>query len=289
MKGSALILVVALTLVPGTGWAADEPSPRSRAPLFYKLEGTATQGGLMIGRANPYTEVSLDGKPVMVAPDGTFAIAFARDHGLTAELEVAVNRGPREWQRLFVAPRLFDIQRIEGVAQRYVEPSPADMARIEEERRLIREARAVRRAAADFARGFIWPVTGPISGVYGSQRVFNGQPRAPHLGVDIAAPRGTVVKAAADGVVALAGPDLFFNGNVIIIDHGLGLTTVYAHLDEFAVKQGARVKQGAPIGKVGASGRVTGPHLHWGANLGGVGVDPQLLVGPMPNDAVTPR
>ena len=156
------------------------------------------------------------------------------------------------------------------------------MKRIEEERRLIRQARDIRTLASDFAGGFIWPVTGPISGVYGSQRVFNGQPRDPHLGVDIAAARGTTVVAAADGTVSLAGPDLFFNGNAMILDHGLGLTTVYAHLDTFAVKQGERVKQGQAIGKVGATGRVTGPHLHWGANWAGVGVDPQLMVGPMP-------
>lgn len=256
--------------------------PLRPAPLFYSLSGEITQGGLLIGRTAPNSEVTLDGKPVLVSPDGGFVIGFGRDHGLLAQLEVAVNRGAREKRNLLVQPRLYDIQSITGVAEKYVEPSPEDMKRIKEEQQAIRQARELRSLVSDFAGGFIWPVSGPISGVYGSQRVFNGQPRTPHLGVDIAAARGTPVVAAADGTVALAGPDLFFNGNAMILDHGLGLTTVYAHLDQFLVKPGERVKQGQVIGKVGATGRVTGPHLHWGANWAGVGVDPQLMAGLMP-------
>lgn len=271
------LIAAGLLLAPSV--AAEPLRP---APLFYTLSGELTQGGLLIGRTAPNSSVTLDGKPVLVSPDGGFVIGFGRDHGLRAQLEVAVNRGAREKRDLLVMPRLYDIQSITGVAEKYVEPSPEDMKRIKEEQQAIRQARELRSLVSDFAGGFIWPVTGPISGVYGSQRVFNGQPRAPHLGVDIAAARGTPVVAAADGTVALAGPDLFFNGNAMILDHGLGLTTVYAHLDQFAVKQGERVKQGQVIGKVGATGRVTGPHLHWGANWAGVGVDPQLMVGPMP-------
>jgi hypothetical protein len=285
VKAASLCLAFALLLAaPATAAEPIPANPFASSPLFYALHGAATQGGLLIGRATPNSEVTLDGKPISVTPDGAFVLGFGRDHGLTAELVVALNRGPRERRTLIVMPRIFDIQRITGVAQKYVSPSPEDMKRIAEETRLIRQARERRTVAGDFASGFIWPVTGPITGVYGSQRVFNGEPRAPHLGVDIAAPRGTAVHAAADGIVALAGPDLFFNGNVMILDHGLGLTTVYAHFSEFAVKEGERVKQGQVIGKVGATGRVTGPHLHWGANWSGVGVDPQLLVGPMPKD-----
>ena len=285
MKAGGIALALALLVAAPLSAAPQDADPFTGRPLFYALKGEATQGGLLIGKAAPHSTVTLDGKPVLVTPDGAFVIGFGRDHGLTAELEVSVNRGPRERQILTVLPRVFKIQRIEGVAPKYVEPSPADMKRIEEERRLIREARARRTMNSDFAGGFIWPVTGPITSVYGSQRVFNGQPRAPHLGVDIAAPRGTPIHAAADGTVALAGPDLFFNGNVMILDHGLGLTTVYAHMSEFLVKPGQHVKQGQVIGKVGATGRATGPHVHWGANWAGVGVDPQLLAGPMPKPA----
>lgn len=264
--------------------SAAEPgiNPFESKPLFYDLIGVATQGGVMVGRATPNSTVTLDGKSVPVAPDGSFVIGFGRDHGLTSVLVVSVNRGPREQRNLVVMPRIFDIQSITGVAQKYVEPSPADMKRIQEEQRLIREARAKQTPVGDFASGFVWPVIGPITGVFGSQRVFNGQPRLPHNGVDIAASSGTPIHAAADGTVALAGPDLFFNGNLMILDHGLGFTTVYAHMSEFLVKQGDRVKKGQVIGKVGATGRVTGAHLHWGANWAGVPVDPATLVGPMP-------
>jgi murein DD-endopeptidase MepM/ murein hydrolase activator NlpD len=282
VKAGGVALAFALLAAAPLAAAPKAANPFATTPLFYELEGEATQGGLLIGHAAPQSTVTLDGKPVLVTPDGAFVIGFGRDHGLTAELVVSINRGPRERQILTVLPRVFKIQRIEGVAPKYVEPSPADMKRIREEQRLIREARARRTMNDDFTGGFIWPVTGPITSVYGSQRVFNGQPRSPHLGVDIAAPRGTPIHAAAEGTVALAGPDLFFNGNVMILDHGLGLTTVYAHMSEFLVKPGEHVKKGQVIGKVGATGRVTGPHLHWGANWAGVGVDPQLLVGPMP-------
>jgi murein DD-endopeptidase MepM/ murein hydrolase activator NlpD len=284
----ALALSLLCAVNPVSAAESDATNPFASAPLFYTLKGEATQGGLMVGKASPHSTVMLDGKPVLVAPDGSFVIGFSRDHRLTAELEVSLNRGPRERRTLVVMPRVFDIQSITGVAQKYVEPSPEDMKRIKEEQRLIREARARRTMVSDFAGGFAWPITGIITSVYGSQRVFNGQPRAPHLGVDIAAPRGTPIHAAADGVVALAGPDLFFNGSVMILDHGLGLTTVYAHMSEFLVKPGEHVKKGQVIGKVGATGRATGPHLHWGANWAGVGVDPSLLVGPMPKPMPKP-
>jgi hypothetical protein len=137
-------IVLALALLSATPLAAEpkDINPFASTPLFYELKGEAVQGGLLIGHAAPHSTVMLDGKPVLVTPEGAFVIGFGRDHGLTAQLEVSVNRGPRERRTLIVLPRVFKIQRIEGVAEKYVEPSPADMKRIEEERRLIREARA---------------------------------------------------------------------------------------------------------------------------------------------------
>ena len=125
-------------------------------------------------------------------------------------------------------------------------------------------------------------MVGPISGVYGSQRVLNGEPRAPHRGVDIAAPAGTPVGAMADGVVSLAAPDMYFTGNTVMIDHGYGLHSVYAHLSRLLVKVGQTVRKGQPVGRVGATGRATGPHLHWGVYWFDRALDPALLVGPMP-------
>jgi murein DD-endopeptidase MepM/ murein hydrolase activator NlpD len=118
--------------------------------------------------------------------------------------------------------------------------------------------------------------------VYGSQRILNGQPKRPHFGVDIAAPAGTPVYAPADGVVSLLHPDMFYSGVTMLLDHGHGLSTAYLHLKRALVEEGQRVRKGQIIAEVGASGRATGPHLHWGMNLFGVRLDPSLLLGPMP-------
>jgi murein DD-endopeptidase MepM/ murein hydrolase activator NlpD len=251
--------------------------------LSFSLTGRATQGGLLIGKTKPNSRVRVNGVDLQLASNGAFLIGFGRDYDSTV-VEVVVtapDQSATETRSIPVLPRVFDIQSITGVAQKYVEPPPEDLKRIAEERRVIAEARVRAADASDFEAGFIWPVEGPISGVFGSQRIFNGQPRAPHSGVDIAAGRGSTVVAASRGIVTLAEKNLFFNGNVVIVDHGLSLSTVYVHLDEITVRKGQRVNIGEPIGKVGATGRVTGPHLHWGANVAGQAIDPQLLVGPM--------
>jgi len=249
----------------------------------FSLTGKATQGGLLIGKAKPNSRVRANGVELQVASNGAFLIGFGRDYDRTfvEVVVIAPDESMTETRSIPVLPRVYDEQSITGVAQKYVEPPPEDLKRIAEERRAISEARALAADASDFEVGFMWPVEGPISGVFGSRRIFNGQPRAPHNGVDIAAGRGSIVVAASRGVVTLAQKDLFFNGNVVIIDHGLSLSTVYVHLDEITVRQGQRANIGDPIGKVGATGRVTGPHLHWGANVAGQAIDPQLLVGPM--------
>jgi murein DD-endopeptidase MepM/ murein hydrolase activator NlpD len=130
--------------------------------------------------------------------------------------------------------------------------------------------------------GFIWPLEGRISGVYGSQRILNGTPRRPHFGVDIAASVGTRAMAPADGVVTLAHPDMFYSGGTLIIDHGHGLSSTFMHLHRILVNKGQRVRGGEPVAEVGATGRVTGPHLDWRMNLFTKRLDPQLLVEPMP-------
>ena len=127
----------------------------------------------------------------------------------------------------------------------------------------------------------MWPAKGRISGVYGSQRILNGEPRRPHYGVDVAAPVGTLVHAPADGLVTLANEDMFFSGGTLILDHGHALSSSFLHLSAILVKEGQRVRQGDPIAKIGATGRATGPHLDWRMNLGRDRLDPQLLVGPM--------
>src|SRR5262249_39315201 len=159
--------------------------------------------------------------------------------------------------------REYQIQRIDGLPQETVTPDPAQLARIKREAEEIKALRAVPSRELEAFGTLAWPALGPISGVYGSQRILNGEPRAPHMGVDVAAPAGTPVAAAAGGVVRLA-KELFLTGNTVLIDHGYGLTTSYAHLSRIDVAVGQRVRQGETIGAIGATGRVTAAHLHWG-------------------------
>lgn len=246
------------------------------------LEGKLVQGGLVIGHAEPGSKVTLDGNAVRVARDGMFLIGFGREALPQAELIVRRPDGAVDYRTLEIAQREYDIQRIDGLPEEMVTPDPALLARIAEEREMIQAAWAHDTPAIDFLGGFIWPVEGPISGVYGSQRILNGEPRQPHYGVDMAAPEGTLVAAPASGIVRLAAPDLYFTGGTVIIDHGHGLSSTLMHMASVTVFVGQRIKQGDIVGTVGATGRATGPHLDWRMNLRDARIDPQLLVPPMP-------
>lgn len=163
------------------------------------------------------------------------------------------------------------------VSRAYVEPAPADLERIAREREILDRALGTWREAPFADIRLAAPVAGRRSPSFGFRRWFNDEPRAPHKGMDIAAPAGTPVVAAADGQVTVAG-DFYFNGNTVIIDHGQGLVTMYCHLATIEVAEGSPVRAGARIGTVGATGRVTGPHLHFGTYLNGTAVDPALLL-----------
>lgn len=244
--------------------------------------GHFTQGGLVQGRVPPGTKVSLDGRELRVGPDGVFLIGFGREaQRATLALTYADGRG--ETRALTIEKRHWLIQRVDGLPQQTVTPNEEELERIRVEAAQAREARKIDSAEALFRTGFIWPATGAISGVYGSQRVLNGEPRAPHFGVDIAAQPGAPVVATADGTVTLAHDNMLLSGKTLIVDHGYGLSSVYYHLSEIAVAPGTRVRQGQLIGRVGATGRASGPHLHWGMNLFDVRLDPALLVPPMPH------
>lgn len=246
------------------------------------LDGAFEQGGLVRGKTVPGASVTLDGRAVRVAPDGSFVFGFGRDAPAQAALDVVLPGGTRERRDLAIAARQYDIQRIDGLPEPQVTPDAASLERVKREQALINRARAVDSNLPFFAQAFVWPAMGPISGVYGSQRFLNGEPRAPHLGLDIAAPRGAAVDAAAAGTVTLAERDLFFTGGTVIVDHGYGLATTYQHLDTVAVALGQRVTAGERLGSVGATGRVTGPHLHLGLTWYEVRLDPALALGPMP-------
>ena len=175
-----------------------------------------------------------------------------------------------------VTKRTYREQRLTVADQSYVEPDPAQLERITQERKLLDAALGAWRDAPLRDVELLVPVPGKQSPSFGFRRFFNDQPRAPHKGMDIAAVLGTPIRAASAGVVSTAG-DFFFNGNTVIIDHGQGMKTMYCHLDAIDVLEGEGVARGAPIGKVGATGRVTGAHLHFGVYLNGTAVDPALL------------
>jgi murein DD-endopeptidase MepM/ murein hydrolase activator NlpD len=253
-----------------------------------KLEGAIEQGGLVRGKTDPGAKVTVDGRAIRLAPDGSFIFGFGRDAPAQAALDVEYPDGTRQHRDLAVAARTYDVQRINGLPQQTVTPDQAQMERVAREAQIIKKARAVDSNLLFFEAPLRWPAVGPISGVFGSQRIDNGEPRAPHSGVDIAAPRGSPVTAAAAGTVTLAERDLFFTGGTVIIDHGYGLATTYQHMDRVDVKVGQHVEAGEAVGIVGATGRVTGPHIHWGLNWYDVRLDPALAAGPMPTAAAAP-
>ena len=182
----------------------------------------------------------------------------------------------RETRTVTIEKRTFPEQHLK-VESKYVEPPPEVARRIEEERKRLQAVWAGRAPAAASLRPFVRPVPGKPTGIFGERRFFNEQPRAPHPGLDLKATTGTPVLAAGAGRVAVAG-DLYWTGGTVVIDHGSGLFTVYAHLSKVEVEEGALVEPGARVGLSGATGRVTGPHLHWGAKVGDVPVDPRALL-----------
>jgi murein DD-endopeptidase MepM/ murein hydrolase activator NlpD len=260
------------------------------APAFagnaLRLEGHYTQGGLVYGWTEPGARVTLDGVAVPVSPGGRFLFGFGRDAAATAVLEIAHPGGILDRRTLAIAPRVYGVQEIEGLPQSTVTPDPALQERIAAENARVAAARQPQAAVDYWAGGFAWPVEGPISGVYGTGRILNGEPRQPHYGVDVAAPEGTPVVAPAAGIVTLAETGMVLTGGTIVIDHGQGLSSTLMHLSAVLVPAGRFVEQGTIVGKVGATGRATGPHLDWRMNWQDARLDPALLVPPMPADAL---
>lgn len=251
-----------------------------------ELQGEAVQGGLVQGQLDDTeAEVRLDGEPVPSTDDGRFLLGFDRDADAEATLQVTYANGRREQRQLDIRQRDYNVQRIDGLPDKKVSPPEAVLERIGRESEQISAARAELQKDDNLYAGidFEWPLTGRISGVYGSQRILNGEPKRPHYGLDIAADTGTPIRAPAAGVVAFTHPDMYFNGTTVMLNHGLGLSSVYIHLSEVAVERGDRVDQGQLIGRVGQSGRATGPHLHWGMRWFDRHIDPRLLLGPMPD------
>lgn len=258
-------------------------------PLLLELRGQVEQGALLIGKVAPGTRVQLDGRTVRTTAAGVFAIGFDRDAKPEARLQLTAADGRQREEVLRVRQRSYAIQSVTGVPQSTVEPPPGQLERIRREQKLVEQARATNSDREDFAAGFEWPLQGPISGVYGSQRIYNGKPGRPHFGVDVAAAVGTKVRAPAAAVVTLAEPDLFFSGGTLIMDHGYGVSSTFMHLSRVLVKNGEQVQAGQVVAEVGATGRASGPHLDWRINWFDVRLDPQTVVLPMPLIPQSPK
>jgi murein DD-endopeptidase MepM/ murein hydrolase activator NlpD len=244
------------------------------------LPASVQQGSLVIGRTRADAQVDVAGRRVRVAPDGVFAFGVGRDATGPLVVRIAFADGATAAHHIAVTPRDWPVEQIDGVPPDTVNPPPEIAARIEREQSSVAAARTRDDAREDFLQTFVWPVEGRISGRFGNQRVYNGTPKAPHSGMDIAAAQGTPVKAPAAGIVTFAAPSLYLTGGTVVIDHGAGVSSNFLHLSRIDVQVGDRVEQGQVFAAVGATGRATGPHLHWGMNWFDVRIDPLLVLPP---------
>ena len=270
---AAVLLISASPLV-----AAQPLSPAASA---FRFERAPVQGGLSIGTAPAGTvSIALDGRALPIAADGRFLLGFDRDSPAHVRLTARLADGRRLEEILFVTRRAWRIESV-NMARPSSGPTPEYLRLREGELARIAAARAQRSEMSGWLQSFIWPARGRISGVFGSQRIYRGGiPAAYHSGADVAAGAGAIVVAPADGVVTLAPPPSFsLEGNLVIVDHGMGLTSAFLHLASVSVRPGQAVRQGQPVGTVGATGRATGPHLHWSLVWNGARIDPQSVAG----------
>jgi hypothetical protein len=237
------------------------------------LSSNQQQGALVIGRTAPGATARIDGAAVNVSPQGVFAFGFAYDQTKPAHIEIHHPDGAIETHDAAPVARQYEIQRITGLPQKFVAPPPEDEARIHREHARLAQARTKDSDAVWFAEAFDWPADGIISGVFGSQRILNGVPSAPHFGVDIAGGEGAPIRAPANATVLMA-EEFFLEGGFTLLDHGHGVFTEYLHQSRQLVKAGDIVTRGQQIGAIGKTGRATGPHLHWAMNWFQVRLDP---------------
>jgi murein DD-endopeptidase MepM/ murein hydrolase activator NlpD len=290
---------LALLILPGSCIAAPAAPPTKPAPTAtaittivkpigaasigrFQLDRLPQQGNLARGRVPAGTKrLVVNGQDVEIAADGRFIIGFGRDYDATAIIVAYLADGGNVSERINVAKRAWKVENLTTV-RRYSQPDAEFQARRPGELDQINAARRTPVVSDGWRQNFIWPAKGRISGQFGAQRVYAGEPGSPHSGVDVAGGTGAPVIAPADGVVTLAAASPFtLEGNLLIIDHGMGLDSSFLHLSKIHVKKGDIVKQGQLVGAIGATGRASGPHLHWGMKWKAERIDPQPLAGPM--------
>lgn len=243
-----------------------------------ELLGEVKQGGLLVGKTSANNKVTLNDKRLTVSEQGDYVFGFSRDDKAQYKLVITKPDGSQLTKSLTPSKREYKLQRIEGIKKSIMQPNPKALARAQQDSKQIKLARKISSNITSFAKGFIPPIAGKITGVYGSQRIYNGVPKRPHFGLDYAGNIGDPVKAPAAGKILLWVPDMFYSGGTLIIDHGHGVSSTMLHLSKSYVKQGDFVNQGDVIAAVGNSGRVTGPHLDWRINWFEVKIDPALVL-----------
>ncbi len=239
---------------------------------------TASQGAMVIGKVPPGSTVRHAGRTLRVTAYGSVVFGVGRDETGPLQVDVQPANAPARRIEIVLTPRDWPMERINGVPPATVNPPKAIAERIAGEQARVAAVRTRDDDRTGFAQAFIWPVQGRISGRFGNQRIYNGTPKSAHSGMDIAVPTGTPVKAPADGMVTFADPGLYLTGGTLVLDHGHGISSNFLHLSRIDAKVGDPVRQGEVVGAVGATGRASGPHLHWGMNWFDVRIDPLLVL-----------
>lgn len=276
LRARALAIAAAgwMVLLP-LALAAQGANPSDRGS---ELPAQVQQGAMVIGRTMAANRVEVGGRTLRLTDDGRFVFGIGRDQTEPVQVDILWFDGVRETLQVQVNPRDWPVERIDGVPPSTVDPPPAIAERIAREQARVSAVRTRDDARSDYAQPFAWPVQGRISGRFGRQRVYNGIPKSPHSGMDIAAAEGTPVKAPAAGIVSFADPGLYLTGGTVVIDHGAGISSNFLHLSRIDVQVGERVEQGQVFAAVGSTGRSTGPHLHWGMNWFSTRIDPLLVL-----------
>ena len=238
------------------------------------FNGKFIQGSFILGKTEAGSKVFIDKREVKVTPDGFFAFGLGRDRKNDIIIKINNKKIIKK-----VLKREYKIQKIDGLEKTKVNPPKEVYERIKKENKLIGKVRSLNSDLTFFKKKFIIPVENSIiTGVYGSQRILNGEPKWPHYGLDFAADEGTKIKAMLDGTVTLAENDLFYTGGTLIFDHGHGVSTLYMHMNKILVSKGQKVRQGDIIGTVGSTGRATGAHLDVRLNWFDIRLDPATVL-----------
>lgn len=293
-----VILLFAIFCFCVAAWAEEKPDKKEAVykDALIELYGELTQGALIQGtllqgsllQGTEVKQLTVLDRELYINEKGGFVFGVGRDAPPELPLTVRRGDGTKHIIKLAIAQRRYNVQRIDGVDNKYVrELAEALKARTQQEATQVWRARQTLNKNRAFLQGFVWPAEGPVTGVYGSQRVFNGVPKRPHYGLDIAGPVGTPVLAPNGGEVTLAHDNMYYSGGTLILDHGMGVSSTFIHLSKIHVKVGDRVGQGQIIAEMGATGRVTGPHLDWRLNWFNQRLDPEMLLPPRPEKVDT--